>query len=97
VNRESFETDLDALLSAPLEPIADNGFVAKVLARLEKKKRTRDIVLGAAFLVASVDLVVAFPVSAFMVADVLANPAVAAVALIAVLTPLVSFAIIAGD
>ena len=42
------EDQLDALLSQPLAPVADNGFSARVIARVKFEERRHDVVALAA-------------------------------------------------
>jgi hypothetical protein len=70
--------ELDDLLSQPLPAIADNGFSARVVARIAKQEWLRSMISTAALLLCALALLLLVPVSG--IEDTLARlaPAIAA-------------------
>lgn len=64
---------LDALLSQPLAPVADNGFSAKVMLRVHREQQRRLTMLGLA--IAAVVLLLAFLIPATAITQLAAVPA----------------------
>jgi hypothetical protein len=54
--------ELDALLSQPLAPVADNGFSARLVARIERAERRHDLIVMAVVAAAALALCLLVPV-----------------------------------
>lgn len=78
--------ELDALLSQPLAPVADNGFSARLDARIERAERRHDLVVLAMVTAAALALCLLVPVQ-----HVLGD--LAAVLLQLAMTPMIGVAV----
>lgn len=79
--------ELDTLLSQPLAPVADNGFSARLVTRIERSERRHDVVVLAVAVLAALALCLVVPVQ-HLLGDL------AAVVLQLAMTPMVGFAVV---
>ncbi|GAA0537685.1 hypothetical protein FHS83_003482 [Rhizomicrobium palustre] len=66
-------THLDALLSQPLAPVADNGFSVKVMLRVQREQQRRMVLLG--FAITAMVLLLALLIPASALTQLAAVPA----------------------
>jgi len=78
---------LDALLSQPLAPVADNGFSTLLVARIKHKERRRDVVISIAVFAAALLLCLLVPLQ-----NIVADIAVAVLQL--AISPMVGLAVV---
>ena len=80
------DLELDALLSQPLPPVADNGFSARLDTRIERAERRHDLIVVAMVTLAALSLCLLVPVQ-----HVLGD--LAAVLLQLAMTPMIGMAV----